>query len=149
MNKIDPKTARQVWQRVQGQTEPAQDVQELAELIRQLQEDGACCLQLARQMPEKHRILLKQMANREQSQATCLKGMYHLLTGQKPALSPSRQAPEIAEIALRRYYGRKLRCLNHYEKRTADPQFGQVFARLAQQTRELCQELLVLLGSLP
>ena len=149
MNKIDPQTAQQVWQRVQSPAEPAQDARELAELIRQLQEDASCCLQLARQLPEGYRARLKQLARREQSHASCLNGMYHLLTGKKLSLPPSRWEAEPAEIALRRYYGRKLQCLHHYEKRISDPQFGPSFSRLAQQTREQCQELLMLLGSLP
>lgn len=149
MEKIDPQTARQVWQRVQAPAAPAQDAQTVLEMLRQTRRDGEACQQLMRRMPERHRRRLRQMVNQERSHGDCLRGIYHLLTGQRPALLPVRLEAEPAEVALRRYYGGKLRLLGEYERWTADPQFGQVFARLAQQERELCRQTLELMGTLP
>ena len=58
--------------------------------------------------------------------------------------------PELAdpEALLRRCYGREMQCLAKYEARSSDPEFGVVFARLAEQERRHCHMVLELLGHL-
>jgi len=50
------------------------------------------------------------------------------------------------EQALRSCYGREMHCLARYEQHADHPEFGAVFARLAQEEREHCLKLLELLG---
>jgi len=80
----------------------------------------------------------------------CLKGMYTLQGAGRPEI-PSPPPVDKAPIGLllRRCYGREMRCLAQYEARASDPEYGQVFARMAQQEREHCRLILELLGSLP
>ena len=49
---------------------------------------------------------------------------------------------------LRRCYGREMRCLAQYEARANHPEYGPVFARLAEQEREHCRLILELIGNL-
>ena len=42
----------------------------------------------------------------------------------------------------------EMRSLKEYEARADDPEYGHVFARIAQQEREHCMALLGLIGSL-
>ena len=79
----------------------------------------------------------------------CLKGIYALQgTGKPdiPAPPPVDKAP--VSVILRRCYGREMRCLAQYEQRSGDPEYGQVFARLAAQERDHCRLVLELLGNL-
>lgn len=149
MEKIDPKKARQVWQRVQAPAAPSRDTQALLALQRAAVESAALCRHLSRVLPERLRPQLREMEARERQQAACLRGIYVLLAGQKPPLSPFPPQAEPPEVILRRCYGNALRTLSEYENWLADPQFSQVFAQLAQQKREHCRALLVLLGELP
>lgn len=79
----------------------------------------------------------------------CLKGIYTLQGAGRPDI-PSPPPPDKAPVSmlLRRCYGREMRCLAQYEARSSDPEYGQVFARMAQQEREHCRLILELLGSL-
>ena len=79
----------------------------------------------------------------------CLKGIYTLQgTGRPevPAPQPMEKAP--VSTMLRRCYGREMRCLARYEARVSDPEYGQIFARMAQQEKEPCRLILELLGTL-
>ena len=89
------------------------------------------------------------MSQEEQAHMACLKGIFTLQGTGRPDV-PSPPPPDKAPVAtiLRRCYGREMRCLAHYEARSADPEYGQVFARMAQQEREHCRQILELLGSL-
>ena len=80
----------------------------------------------------------------------CLKGIYTLQGNGRPDV-PSPPPVDRAPIGtlLRRCYGREMRCLAQYESRMNHPEYGQIFARMAQQEREHCRLLLELLGSLP
>ena len=79
----------------------------------------------------------------------CLKGIYTLQGSGRPDIpSPPPLDKTPVSVMLRRCYGREMRCLAQYESRASDPEYGQVFARMAQQEREHCRQILELLGSL-
>lgn len=110
---------------------------------------AAAYLYLSRQLPGHSSEVLRQLFREEQAHAACLKGLYTLLTGQRPvARSPAPKA-EPLEIALRRCYGRQMQSLASYEARSTHPEYGPVFARLADQERRHCRAVLEVLGSLP
>ena len=147
MEHIDPALSARVWQRVQGGK--SRDPEELVTLVAEEQADAAAYLQLSRRFQGKEAALLRQMYEQELSQAACLKGMYQMITGkQLPPTATGEQVSGNTQAALRRCYGREMQSLAAYEARMHDPEYGKVFARLAQQERAHCHQLLTLIGSL-
>jgi hypothetical protein len=74
--------------------------------------------------------------------------MYSLFTGEKCAVHNQLPQKEPAERTLRRCYGLEMRSLKEYEAKCDDPEYGHIFARLAEQEREHCMALLGVIGSL-
>lgn len=148
MDTIDPAKAARVWQRVQGETTRSPLEQGLLELIAQEWTDAAIYLQLSRRFQGKDSATLRRMYDEEQAHTACLKGIYTLITGSHPAVRAVPPSQENPEKLLRLCYGREMRCLAQYEARVSDPEYGQVFARLADQEREHCRLVLELLGNL-
>ena len=111
-------------------------------MIQEERADAAAYLQLSRQYGGRQAGMLYRMFQREQAHAACLKGIYTMLTGQKLSLSGHQHV----DANLRSCYGREMRCLARYEQHTGHPEFGAVFARLAQEERAHCLSLLELLG---
>ena len=152
MEAYDKAKAARVWQRVQNSTPapPADPTRGLSGLIAEEWADAAIYLALSRRVQGNASAILKKMSQDEQTHMACLKGMYALQGAGRPdipAPPPVDKAP--IGLLLRRCYGREMRCLAHYESRATDPEYGQVFARMAQQEREHCRQILELLGSLP
>lgn len=148
MDTIDPASAARVWQRVQGTPPKEAGDQGLPELIAQEWTDAQIYLQLSRRLQGKESAILRRMHEEEQSHTACLKGIYTLITGKHPAVKAPPTAQEDPERLLRRCYGREMRCLAQYEARASDPEYGQVFSRLAEQEREHCRLVLQILGNL-
>ncbi len=137
----------QVWQRVQGQS-PAPDYKWIPEMIGEEKADGAIYLHLSHHFGGKEGAMLRRMFEEEQSHVSCLRGIYRLITGERCQVHTVPFAPEDPAIALRRCYGREMRCLATYEARCADPEYGPVFVQIAQQEREHCKNILHLIGKL-
>ena len=97
-------------------------------------------------LPEKE--ITRDLFRREHAHGACLRGIYTLITGERPVIQIPKQQPEPVQTLLRRCYGRHMRMLAAYEKHTSDPEFGPAFGRLVQQEREHCHRVLELLGSL-
>ena len=149
METIDRQTAARVWQRVTAGTRmPQWSIEELHELISQEWVNAATYLQLSRQVQGSHSATLRRLFQQEQSHAACLKGICNLITGTVPTVHAPKLPQEPVETVLRRCYGQQMRCLARYEAKSADPEYGQVFARLAEQERQHCHMLLEILGSL-
>ena len=148
MDTIDPATAARDWQRVQGTADQTDPAQGLSELIAQEWTDAANYLYLSRRLSGKDSAMARRLFEEEQAHTACLKGIYTLITGQRPAVKAVPPAQEDPEALLRRCYGREMRCLAQYEARTGHPEYGQVFARLAEQEREHCRLVLQILGNL-
>lgn len=148
METYDTEKAARVWQRVQGKPETTPTIPGLQDLIAQAWMDATTYLHLSRRFQGKESAALRRMFEEEQSHAACLRGIYALITGSRPAIKSVTPAQEDPESILRRCYSREMRSLAEYEKRSADPEYGPVFARLAQQEREHCKTVLELLGKL-
>ena len=149
METIDRAKAARVWQRVQGDA-AANPTRGLQGLIAEEWTDAALYLSLSRRVQGNAAMILKKMGQEEQSHMACLKGIYTLQETGRPNV-PTPPPPDNAPVStmLRRCYGREMRCLAQYEARANDPEYGQIFARMAQQEREHCRLILELLGSLP
>lgn len=148
METIDPAKAALVWQRVQADIPQESPEQGLLELITQEWTDAAIYLQLSRRFQGRESAILRRMFEEEQAHAACLKGIYTLITGARPTIHAVPPTAGDPDQILRRCYGREMRCLAQYEKRAANPEYGQVFSRLAAQERDHCRLVLELLGNL-
>lgn len=149
MEKYDAQKAVRVWQRVQAQQTPENITPGLQELIREEWLDASVYLQLSRKFQGKAREILQKMFREEQTHLACLKGIYTLTTGGHVALKDAVPEVRPPREQLRLCYGREMRALARYEERSRDPQYGQVFLRLAEQEREHCRMILELLGTIP
>ena len=148
METYDKAKAARVWQRVQTEA-AANPAQGLGGLIAEEWADAAVYLALSKRVQGNQSAVLRKMSQEEQAHMACLKGIYKLQNAGQPdvpAPSPTDKAP--VSTLLRRCYGREMRCLAQYESRSADPEYGQVFARMAQQEREHCRQILEILGKL-
>ena len=148
MKQYDPKTAARVWDRVQNTTPPAGDAQTVLNLIAEEMLDAASYQRLARRLPPPQAAIARQLSQQEQAHISCLKGIYTLITGEKPLVPPPAVSDDPPEIILRRCYGREMRCLSQYESRMSDPQYGHIFRTLARQEQEHCHRILEILGTL-
>ena len=148
METYDKAKAARVWQRVQGEV-AANPTQGLQGLIAEEWADAALYLSLSRRLQGAQSAILKKMSQEEQAHMACLKGIYTLQGAGRPDI-PTPPPVDKAPIStlLRRCYGREMRCLAQYEARTDHPEYGQIFARMVQQEREHCRQILELLGSL-
>ena len=111
--------------------------------------DAAAYQRLTRKLPPPQAAITRQIYQQEQSHISCLKGIYTLITGEKPLVPPPAVSDDPPEITLRRCYGREMRCLSQYESRMGDPQYGHIFRSLARQEQEHCRRILEILGNLP
>ena len=148
MKQYDPKTAARVWDRVQNTAPPAGDAQTVLNLIAEEMLDAAAYQRLTRKLPPPQAAIARQIYQQEQSHISCLKGIYTLITGEKPLVPPPSVSDDPPEITLRRCYGREMRCLSQYESRMGDPQYGHIFRSLARQEQEHCHKILEILGTL-
>ena len=151
MEVYDAEKAARVWQRVKGSSAspaPEPNTQGLLGLIAEEWTDATTYLHLSRMFQGRQSAMLRKMFEEEQAHAACLKGIYTLTTGTRPVTRTVPPPQEDPELTLRRCYGREMRCLAEYEARSADSQYGQVFARLATQEREHLRMILELIGSL-
>lgn len=149
METIDKAKAARVWQRVQGDA-AENPTRGLQGLIAEEWVDAAVYLSLSKRVQGNAANVLRKIGQEEQAHMACLKGIYTLQGAGRPdipAPPPMDRAP--VSVMLRRCYGREMRCLSQYEARANDPEYGQIFARMAQQEREHCRQILELLGSLP
>ena len=151
MKAIDPQKEARVWQRVRGyQAEQALPSRQenLQSLITNEWMAAATYLQLARHMPSREAAILQRLFREEQTHAACLKGIYTLITGERPVIQTPPPPKEPVQQTLRRCYGTEMRSLKEYEARSQDPEYGPVFSRLAEQEREHCRTVLELIGGL-
>ena len=148
MKQYDPKTAARVWDRVQNAAVPAGDAQLILNLIGEEMLDAATYAQLTQRLPPNLAGAVKELARQEQAHVSCLKGIYTMITGEKPKVLPPNVANDPPDIVLRRCYGREMRALAQFEARQQDAQYGHVFRGLVRQEQEHCHRLLEILGAL-
>lgn len=149
MEGYDPEKAAKVWQRVTGERAGIFDAHSLLSMITEEWADAAAYQQLARRFHGKEAAALQALAQQAQSHAACLKGIYTLATDTYPELRTAPAPQEAPEHTLRKCYGRTLHRVSRYEELKNHPEYGRIFAQIAQQEQTHCRMLLELLGSLP
>ena len=140
-----------VWQRVHNKeqesaTPPCSE--SLPALILEQLQLSTVYQQLARQAGGQNGAAYMRLARQSRMQAVCLKGIVTLMNGHIPAPAVTPTQTSQPETLLRRCYGKELRLLKAYEGRHGDPEYGPVFDRMADRTREHCCTLLELIGTL-
>ena len=149
MNTIDQQKAARVWQRVQNaRQEPVRPEENLKELIMNEWTAAATYAQLARLLPQAQGQVLQRLSREEHGHGACLRGIYVLKTGEKCPVHTPNLGKENPEVTLRRCYGLEMHSLKEYEAKCDDPEYGHVYARLADQEREHCMALLGVIGGL-
>ncbi len=147
MEQFDMRKEKKVWQRVHAE-KPAKPPQSLQALAAAELSEAAAHLMLSRQLQGKEKAILRKIYEEDQTHAACLKGIHFFTTDTPLAIRHSPPAPESPVIALRKAYARKLRALQQYESRADDPEYGPIFASLAQQEGEHCRLILELVGNI-
>lgn len=149
MQGYDPKKAAEVWQRVQSTARPEGPDTGLLPLIAAELSASATYMALSKRFTGKESVLLRTMAEEEASHAACLKGMYRLQTGQVSSVQATPPgAQQTLESALRRCYAGELGSIHAYESRSAQPEYGHIFARMAREEENHSRTVLELLGRL-
>ncbi len=147
MDQINQVQAQRVWQRVRGSEQASPEVT-LSALITAEWEDATTYLQLSKKLCGRESAILYKMFQQEQAHCSCLKGIYTIATGNKPALPKVTPVHGPIEQILRNSYGREMRAVNAYDARSQDPEYGHVFIKLRDQEQEHCRLILELIGSL-
>ena len=80
-------------------------------------------------------------AERARQDAACLKGIFLLMDEPLP-----KPLPPVSGIGLRQLYGESLRLRGEYEACAEDPEYGCVFAALAEHKTARCFALLRRIG---
>lgn len=146
MGNIDPKTARQVWQRVAAPPGPEPDRGALQALALYAGETAALYQALAAALTGKSKEQAQRLWERQRDTFFCLRGLQKLSpsSGNAPRLpkAPNMPAGKLAAQG----YRRAKHALTEYTARSIDPEFGPVFRRLALREEENCQLLAWLLG---
>lgn len=148
MEAYNAEKAAKVWQRVLGEAPSGTEQWGMQQLIMDAFTEAATYSSLSRRFQGKPAAAFRQLAEEKQKQAACLRGICILAEGTCPAAKNAPLPHGTTEAVLRRCYGQECRCIAEYERRSSDPEYGPVYARLAAQERELCCQLLALLGGL-
>ena len=134
MERIDPKMAARVWNRVQAPPKTGLEANQLLPLIREEWLDALIL---------KH---LGQSADRPLENAACLKGIYRILTGSLPKMAVPQWKQEKPPALLRQSFDRRLQLMEQYGNLQTDPRFGPVFSRLAALSQAQACAILAALG---
>ena len=116
MPQFDNRKAAGVWQRVHASADsPAGDAGLILALIPELSAWAQACPQSSPLRTPFH------------TQATALRGIYTLLTGDRLVTQTPAPRQEPLSASLRRCYGREMQCLAQYEKWSDHREYGPVF----------------------
>ena len=138
---------QQVWQRVQANREevPRND---LRQLQREAMELSAIYRQLSGQLPAGQKEMATKLHRGEKANASALAGIGILSRQGGETLKLWQPGKESVNKQLERCYHRSRRCMAEYLARSAEPEYGVVFEKLAKREREHCVMISELLGSL-
>jgi hypothetical protein len=147
MDKQDWNTEQQIWQRVRGtREEPPKN--DLRQLQREAMELAAVYRGLLMQMTGKQREQVAKLHQGERTNAAALSGIGVLSRRSREQLKLWQPGKEDPGKQLERCYHRTRRCMTEYMARSAEPEFGVVFERMAKREGEHCVLLAELLGAM-
>ena len=150
MEKLDKELQARVWQRVQSREKlemPPLGQENLRPLILAAQENAVAYQNLSRQFQGKDGEKLRRLQQESQKCIACMKGICRV-RGEQVKVPQLNWEKEPAKRALMKCYHRERKLWNEWEQRSAEPEHGLVFGRLAQQAREHCVSIMEVLGDL-
>ena len=145
VEKIDPKVAAAVWQRVRGSEKPGEPVG-IQTLVAREKETEAILQVLLKRLPEKS-YALQQMIGDTRRHIACLQGIRQLNGEKIGAYAAGKGLNGDSVTLLRKCYSLCLQVGARYAARGEDEQYGGVFGDMARTKRRHCALLLEILGS--
>jgi len=137
---------QRVWQRVMAEKGTPEESGLKVLAIASL-EAAAAYRRLLRSTVEDHRELGKKLLAGEKETLACLKGLYHLQTG-NPMKLPKTVPQQLDTRQLVRLYHNARRRLAEYTARSAEAEWGCVFLAMAKRQEQQCDWLAQLLGNM-
>lgn len=137
MEKYDSRMAHRVWNRVWAEPE----TESCGHMMMGEAQALADYTKLQRQFPE-----LKPLAEDIRHHIGCLRGIRFLKDGVRPAPIAAKAREEPADTALRRCYAQSLKAAGEYAALAEDPEYGCIYAQLADTKRLHCRILLEIIG---
>ena len=147
MDKQDMSLEQQVWQRVRARQEdgPKND---LRQLQREAMELAAIYGNLSSRLTGSAQKRIRQLHAGERANASALAGIGVLSGNGGESLKPWQPGKEDPGKQLLRCYHRTRRCMTEYLARSAEPEYGLVFEKLAKREGEHCVLLAEILGTM-
>ena len=150
MENLDKELQNRVWQRVQSREKlemPSLEQANLRPLILMAQENGVAYQNLSRQLSGTAGEKARRLWMENQRCIACMKGICRA-RGEKVKVPQLTAEKESAQRSLMKCYHRERKLWSEWEQRSAEPEHGLVYGRLAQQAREHCVSIMEMLGEL-
>ena len=150
MENVDKAMESRVWQRVRNpkpEEMPPLQRDNLKGCILAAQENAVAFRNLSLQLIGKQWEGLRRLETESMKLAHCLRGI-SALRGETVKLTPLTRPRDLPWRALEKCFHRSRKLYEEMERRSADPECGMVFRRLARQTEEHCAAIAELLGKL-
>lgn len=135
---------RRVWNRVLSG--PGESGEDLRPLMHAASENAMDYYHLLRRASGKHREVMQQLYDRARVNMNCLRGLQSLRFGSAAKQASLPGTGEPTGKILERCYYRTRRAMTEYTARSAEPEFGAVFAVMADRERSNAALIAELLG---
>ena len=119
----------------------------LGELLLALSTAAGTYIRLSRCFQGWEAAALQRLGREARAQASCVSGIYALVTGDGPEGLTCVPETGQVELTLRKCYVRAMRILVACEAHSHHPEYGPVFARLAARQQDHCRTILELIGN--
>ena len=147
MDKQDLSLEQQVWQRVRARREDSRG-NDLRQLQREAMELATIYGNLSSRMTGRVQEGIRQLYAGERANAAALAGIGILSGSGGESLKRWQPGKEDPRKQLLRCYHRTRRCMTEYLARSAEPEYGLVFEKLAKREGEHCVLLAEILGAM-
>ena len=134
-----------VWQRVMGQGKQA-PLRDLEEMLREAAALASVYRWAAGKLTGRGKALAQKLLEGEQANAACLRGIGQLCGRVQETVTVWEPGGKGARGLLQNCYHRTRRCQAEYTARSLEPEFGEVYRRMAERAGEHCALLAELLG---
>jgi len=133
-----------VWNRVLAG--PGESGEDLRHLMHAASENAMDYYHLLRRASGRNKEALQRLYDRARVNLNCLQGLQTLRFGTAAKLHPLPQTGEPMGKLLEKCYHRTRRAIMEYTARSAEPEFGAVFAVMADRERDNAALIAELLG---